>query len=155
MSRPAAPATRKPQPPEVQAYLELALTQDRLSGEFAPLFRECDLTHQQFNVLRILRGGEARGLPCQAIAERMVYRVPDITRLVDRLEAAGLVERARIAEDRRVVLVRITPAGRDVLATLDAPVLELHRAQFAHFTRKELLELIRLLNKARERAPSD
>ncbi|MCY3001138.1 MAG: MarR family transcriptional regulator [Planctomycetota bacterium] len=81
----------------------------------------------------------------------MIQRVPDVTRLVDRLEAAKLVERARTPEDRRVVLVRITAAGRNVLDALDAPVDALHKKQFASLAPAELAELQRLLVKARER----
>lgn len=149
-----ATRTRKPVRaalPEAATYLELLVTQDQLAGEAASLLGTHDLTPQQYNVLRILRGGDAGGLPCQVIGERMIQRVPDVTRLVDRLEAAKLVERARIAEDRRVVLVRITSAGRDVLAKLDAPVDALHKQQFAALAPAELAELQRLLQKARER----
>lgn len=137
--------------PEAQAFLELLLTQDRLEAQFAALFQAHGLTLQQYNVLRILRGGEERGLPCQVIGERMVQRVPDVTRLVDRLEAAGWVARARTDEDRRVVLVRLTASGREVLAGLDSPVATLHRTQFKDFSRAELDELVRLLAKARPR----
>jgi DNA-binding MarR family transcriptional regulator len=139
------------QPLEVQVYLELTRAQDELRNDFLPLFREHGLTHQQYNVLRILRGGDARGLPCQTIGERMVYRVPDVTRLLDRLEAAGLIERGRTPEDRRVVLSRITAKGRELLARLDEPVLALHRSQLSHLAKKELVELQTLLAKARAR----
>ena len=79
-------------------------------------------------------------LPCQEIAARMVSQTPDVTRLVDRLESAGLVARSRTQVDRRLVLVRITPAGVDLLAGLDAPVLDLHRRQMAHMDPDELAE---------------
>lgn len=137
--------------PEAATFLELLVTQDQLTAEVVDLLGAHDLTSQQYNVLRILRGGDAGGLPCQVIGERMIQRVPDVTRLVDRLEAAKLVERARTPEDRRVVLVRITAAGRALLATLDAPVDALHRKQFAALTSAELAELQCLLQKARER----
>jgi len=100
--------------------------------------------------LRILRGAGSGGLPSTEIAGRMVTRVPDITRLVDRLEATGLVERSRTSEDRRVVIVCITAKGLDVLASLDGPITKLHLAQLGHLTRKELEEFNRLLVKARE-----
>jgi DNA-binding MarR family transcriptional regulator len=80
----------------------------------------------------------------------MITRVPDITRLVDRLEATGLVERARTSEDRRVVLVKITKKGLDAIAPLDPRLVEIHKRQMGHMTRKELDELSRLLVKARE-----
>lgn len=134
--------------PEQEAALNLARTVDRHSAEFARLFKGHGITDPQYNVLRILRGG-GEALPCSEVAARMITQLPDITRLVDRLEAAGLVERARTPEDRRVVLIRITDAGLRLLATLDEPVLALHRRQLGHLTREELAELNRLLVKAR------
>jgi len=71
---------------------------------------------------------------------------------VDRLEAAGLVERARTSEDRRVVLVKITAEGLEAIAPLDERLVEIHRRQMGHMTHKELDELSRLLVKAREPA---
>src|SRR5205823_12001244 len=98
-------------------------------------FQAHGLTGPQYNVLRILRGHGGDGVPCHEIGGQTVARTPDVTRLVDRLEAAGLAERARTAADRRVVLVRITPAGRELLARLDQPVLDLHRQALAHLSR--------------------
>jgi DNA-binding MarR family transcriptional regulator len=136
-------------PIEAQVYVSMTRTQDQIWNGFVPLLRENHLTHQQYNFLRVLRGGDPRGMPCQAIAERLIYRVPDITRLVDRLEATGLVERARIEQDRRVVLVRLTAKGNELLARLERPVADIHRGQLGHLTRRELSELNRLLLKAR------
>jgi DNA-binding MarR family transcriptional regulator len=79
----------------------------------------------------------------------MVSRMPDMTRLVDRLETAGLVRRCRTDEDRRVVLICVTAAGLALLGELDEPVRELHRRTLGHLTRRELAELNRLLVKAR------
>jgi len=135
--------------PEQEASLNLARTEDFIAGEFARLFGEHGLSSSLYNVLRILRGAGADGLPCQEIAGQMVTRTPDVTRLVDRLEGGGFAERSRTPEDRRVVLVRITRAGRDLLARLDQPVLDLHKRLLGHLTRAELAELNRLLLKAR------
>jgi DNA-binding MarR family transcriptional regulator len=135
--------------PEEEATLNLVRTLDHLQQEFVLLFGEHGVSGPQYNVLRILRSVGGEGLPCQEIAGRMITRMPDITRLVDRLEAAGFVERRRTAEDRRVVLVTITRAGLDVLARLDAPVRELHRRQLGHLSRADLAELNRLLVKVR------
>src|SRR3954451_15407804 len=138
--------------PEQEVALNLARTADQLQHEFARLFKERGLTEPQYNVLRILRGSETE-LPCLTIAARMISQVPDITRLVDRLEGAKLVERRRTEADRRVVLVRITDAGLKVLADLDGPVLELHRRQLGHLSDEEMAELSRLLVKARSPVP--
>jgi DNA-binding MarR family transcriptional regulator len=101
--------------------------------------------------LRILRGA-GEPLPCQEIASRMITRLPDITRLVDRLLEAGLVERSRTPMDRRLVLTTITAAGLRLLAAIDDPLLRLQREQLGHLTRSELAELNRLLVKARNSA---
>src|SRR3954454_22771402 len=135
--------------PEQEAALNLARTAEQLQAEFSRLFKAHGITGAQYNVLRLLRGAGAE-LPCLEIAGRMITHLPDITRLVDRLEAAGLVERCRTDEDRRLVLVRITKPGLRVLAALDAPVLELHRRQLGHLAPEELAELNRLLVKARQ-----
>jgi DNA-binding MarR family transcriptional regulator len=135
--------------PEEEAYLNLMRTSAVLIADFERLMKDAGLSEPQYNVLRILRGAGGNGLPCLEIASRMITRVPDITRLVDRLEASGLVERARISEDRRVVLVKITKKGLDAIAPLDKPLLEIHKKQMSHMTRRELEELSRLLVKAR------
>jgi DNA-binding MarR family transcriptional regulator len=92
---------------------------DRLLRAAEETIREVGLSEPQFNVLRILRGaGEA--LPTSELGRRMITRVPDITRLVDRLEKLGLVTRRRDPEgDRRQVLVEITPAGKEKIRPLD------------------------------------
>ena len=141
---------RKPfEHPSEEAYLNLLRTHALLYADFHRVFKECGLSEPQYNVLRILRGAGGDGLPSTEIADRMITRVPDVTRLVDRLEAAGLVERHRTSEDRRVVLVKITAKALKALADLDQPLVEVHRRQMAHMTRKELEELSRLLVKLR------
>src|SRR5215217_7341850 len=133
--------------PAEEAYLNLLRTTTVLAADFERLFKHAGLSEPQYNVLRILRGAAAGsgsgrvGLPCLEIGARMITRVPDVTRLVDRLEAAGLVERSRTSEDRRVVLVKITKKGLGAIAGLDVPLLEIHKRQMGHMTRAELDEL--------------
>lgn len=134
---------------EEEVYLNLLRTADALLRGSEERLKPAGLTPGQYNVLRILRGAGPRGLACGAIAERMLTRHPDITRLLDRLDARGLVTRARGARDRRVVLTRITMAGRKVLRELDEPVVRLHRGQLRHMGRRKLRQLIRLLEQAR------
>jgi DNA-binding MarR family transcriptional regulator len=129
------------------AFISLLRAHDRLHGEFADLFKRNGLTEPQYNVLRILRGAGDDGLPCSQITERMITRTPDVTRLLDRLESNGLVQRQRVETDRRVVLVRLTPAGSRLLSQLDEPVQKLHEQQFARLNDRELQDLIRLLDK--------
>jgi DNA-binding MarR family transcriptional regulator len=135
---------------EQEAFLNLARTWDVLNRESATFLKTAGITASQYNVLRILRGaGEA--LACGEIAERMIARDPDITRLLDRMEKAGLVSRCREQADRRVVCTRITDSGRTLLAKLDPQVLAAHRKQLGHMRPAELKKLIELLEAARER----
>ena len=133
---------------EESAFLELMRTVDMLSRGFAPLLKAEELSSTQYNVLRILRGAP-EGLPCGEIGNRMITRDPDITRLLDRLEKRGLVSRCRETKDRRMVLTRITDKGLELLARLDQPVQEVHRAQIGHLGRERLQELVELVRAAR------
>jgi MarR family transcriptional regulator, 2-MHQ and catechol-resistance regulon repressor len=134
---------------EQEAALNILRTGDRLHLHFTRLFREHGLTSSQYNVLRILRGA-GEPLPILEIAERTVTVVPGITGLIDRLEQAGFVNRARCESDRRVIYVALTAAAAKVLAALDQPLLDLHRKLMGHLAPAELMELNRLLSKVRE-----
>ena len=140
--------------PEQEAVLNLFRASDCLQHRFTQLVRDHGLTLSQYNILRILRG-EGKPLPCLEIAERTIAVVPGITGLIDRLARQGLVARERSATDRRVVNVSITQPGRDVLARVDGPLMDLHRRLLSHFTADETAELIRLLEKARQRCEED
>ena len=135
--------------PEQEVAINLLRTTDFLSREGHALFERHGISGQQYNVLRILRGHRETGLACQKIVAQMITQMPDITRLVDRLEASGFVRRERTEQDRRLVIVHITALGMDLLAELDQPILDLHRGQMKHMTRAELAELNRLLEKLR------
>jgi DNA-binding MarR family transcriptional regulator len=139
--------------PEQEAFLNIARTHGVLTARMARLLKDHGLTPPQYNILRILRGAGENGLPCQEIGDQMVAHVPDVTRLVDRLEASGLAERRRTTSDRRVVLVRITAAGRKRLAALDGPVLAAHQKLLGHLSRAELDQINRLMEKARTALP--
>ena len=93
---------------QLAAFVAVMRMQDELNREVAALLKPHDLTGSQYNVLRILRGAAEDGLPCRQISARMLNRVPDVTRLVDRLVCSGLAERISQANDRRVVRVRTT-----------------------------------------------
>jgi DNA-binding MarR family transcriptional regulator len=134
---------------EQETTLNLFRTADHLQQEFFRLFQENGLSAPQYNVLRILRGHGGDGVSCCVISAQMISRMPDITRLVDRLEESGWVERSRDREDRRVVRVKITAEGLALLNRLDRPVLDIHKSQLSHLSRAELSELNRLLVKAR------
>ncbi|MFO0985716.1 MAG: MarR family transcriptional regulator [Planctomycetota bacterium] len=103
-----------------------------------------EITHGQYNALRILRGAHPKGYPRCEIAARMVERAPDVTRLIDRLERRGLVERARVAEDRRLSITRITRAGMEILRKLDPRVQVIHKHMSAKIASRDLRELSRI-----------
>ena len=129
---------------EERAFLDLVRTTDLLSRQPAQVLKAGDLSSTQYNVLRILRGAD-EGLSCSEIGNRMITRDPDITRLLDRLEKRKLVARARDKEDRRTVVVTITAKGLQLLARLDIPIQEVHRAQLGHLGEERLGELSKLL----------
>lgn len=130
--------------PEEAAFLELLRTTDMLSRRVSQVLKPEDISPNQYNVLRILRG-TPDGLTCGEIANRMITRDPDITRLLDRLEKRGLISRCRETKDRRMVLTRIAQEGLDLLARLDQPVQEAHRKQLGHLGRENLRTLTSLL----------
>ena len=107
------------------------------------------VTLQQYNVLRILRGAGEAGLPTLSVAERMIERTPGVTRLLDRLESRGWVERERSVEDRRQVLARITPGGRALLERLDGPLAQAEDEVFAELDPESLQRLGELLEEVR------
>jgi DNA-binding MarR family transcriptional regulator len=133
---------------EEEVFVDLLRTADRLSRAVVPVLKKENLSSTQYNVLRILRGAP-EGLPCGEIANRMISRDPDVTRLLDRLEKRGVVSRCRETEDRRTVLTRITPEGLKLLARLDEPVVATHRRQLGHLRRERLRILQGLLQAAR------
>ena len=134
---------------EEEVFLGVLRTADALLQPEAALLRAHDLSFAQFNVLRILRGAGPDGASCGDIAERMVKRDPDVTRLLDRLEDRGLVRRVRDGRDRRVVMAAITEAGQALIAPLDDAVPAVHREQLGHMTREQLETLAELLAVAR------
>jgi DNA-binding MarR family transcriptional regulator len=143
--------------PEEVAFLELLRTTDQLSRRLAYVLKDEDLSQNQYNVLRILRGASGSGsgtkqdgLTCGEIGGRMITRDPDITRLLDRLERRRLIERWRDERDRRVVMGKITPAGLKLLSRMDDPVQEANRRELGHLGDRRLGELVKLLKAARE-----
>ena len=106
-------------------------------------------------MLRILRGAGPEGLPTLTIAERMIERAPGITRMIDRLEAKGLVARETRPDDRRCVHCRVTEKGLELLRRLDGPVEEFNAAAFCGLSRAELSQLVALLAKLREAHEQD
>ncbi len=134
---------------ETEVFLNLARTADHTMRAIAEVLKPAELSPTQYNVLRILQGAGKDGLACSEIGSRLVTRDPDITRLLDRMEQRGLVQRERSAADRRVVMAKITRGGAELLAKLDRPVLETSKQQLAHMSEKQMRELIDLLELVR------
>jgi len=134
--------------PEEGTFLDLLRTTDMLSRGLVRVLKSENLSSTQYNVLRILRG-TPNGLPCGEIANRMITRDPDVTRLLDRLEKRELISRCRETKDRRTVMARITPEGLKLLARLDEPVQTAHRKQLGHLGRERLRALTELLRVSR------
>ncbi len=137
---------------EDEAVVSLHRTADQLNGRFGDMLKPHGLSPTQFNALRILRGAGDGGRTCSEIAERMINRDPDITRLLDRLEHRGLVVRSREGRDRRVIITRITQAGLELLRGLDGPIEEFNRKQLGHLSEQQLRALVKLLEAVREQA---
>jgi len=133
-----------------EAHLSVVRTASALTDQVEDLLKPYGISSTQYNVLRILRGAGDEGLCRNELRDRMLTRMPDMTRLLDRMEEAGLVTRARERDDRRMVLTRITPRGLELLGELDRPITELHRGQLARLTDEELRSLIDLLRVVRE-----
>ncbi len=134
---------------EEEAYVALLRTTDALGFGAIELFKDYGISPTQYNVLRILRGSEPCGRRCGEIAERMVTRDPDITRLLDRMEKSGWITRKRDQGDRRVVVTKITSKGLDLLKQMDRPLAEFHKRQLGHVGEQKLRKLLELLNVAR------
>ncbi|HWF46309.1 MAG TPA: MarR family transcriptional regulator [Bryobacteraceae bacterium] len=134
---------------EEEAMLSVMRTAEVISQQGASLLKSFELSANQYNVLRILRGSRDTGLTCGQIGERMISRDPDITRLLDRLESRGLIARERSEADRRVVVAHISAAGLSLLHEMDPDILSYNRRFFESFGAKKLRQLIELLEEAR------
>ncbi len=132
-----------------EAALNLIRTSAVLSDHFEQTIKPYGITGTQYNVLRILRGSAETGLCRNEVRDRLLTRMPDATRLLDRMEAAGLISRSREQDDRRMVTTRLTRKGRQLVDELDPIVAREHKGRFGHLTDKQLATLNSLLTLAR------
>ena len=139
--------------PAQEGLIAIVRTSDQLRRVLERVIDVQGITGQQFNVLRILRGAAPDPLPVLEIGERMIEEAPGITRLLDRLEAKGLVSRARCLRDRRQVHCRITGEGLDLLKLLDGPVSAAEEAVMKPIGRAGQQQLIDLLDRLRAGSP--
>ena len=136
--------------PAEEAFLNLLRTAFTLERRHAAFLAPFGLTPTQYNALRLLAGAHPDPLPCRQIGLRMVTPVPDVTRLVDRMERKGLVRRRRAADDRRVVAIALTPAGRRLLAAIEAPLATWLETRLGPLGEADLERLSRLLERLRQ-----
>lgn len=135
--------------PQQEALVTLTLTADVLRHALERALAPRGISPEQYNVLRILRGAGKAGHPTQEIARRMISRSPNVTRLIDKLVAAGLTRREQGTRDRRQALVRLTPVGRRRLAELDRLVEALLGR--VDLSDRDSTTLVRLLDRVRTR----
>ena len=135
---------------EHEAHLSIQRTAAVLEHAFEAALKPYGITATQYNVLRILRGADG-GLCRSEVRERMLRPVPDVTRLLDRLEELDLIVRERGGDDRRFVTTKITRTGLTVLEGLDPVADEIHERQLGHLDQSALRSLIELLARVRNR----
>ena len=139
--------------PVQEAVLSIKRTAALLELRLAELLRPYGVTPTQYNVLRILRGAGAEGLPRCEVQGRLVAPVADTTRLLDRLEKMGLVSRARNTDDRRVVTSKITPRGLALLEKVAAPLKKFEEDEVGQVSDARLRSLIGILDEVRRLTP--
>ncbi|MCA9001388.1 MAG: MarR family transcriptional regulator [Planctomycetes bacterium] len=122
-------------------FRNLIRAHERLTSEFAALLRQYGTSNAQYNVMRVLVDAPTEGAPCQYIGAHLLTKVPDVTRLIDRMVASDLVRRERSTKDRRIVLVNLTTKGRSIYNRLEGPVEALHAAQFDHLSTEQVASL--------------
>jgi DNA-binding MarR family transcriptional regulator len=132
--------------PASEGVVALLVAGDRLRRRLSEVDEAAGISSQQYNVLRILRGAGAEGIPTLEIAARMIEKTPGITRLLDRLEKKGLVRRHRCTHDRRQVLCWIEKPGLALLDSLEEPLAEAEDAFLAVLSPRALATLVALLN---------
>ena len=143
--------TRPFRSPAEEAMTNLARTGRLVSDAGDLLFKEFGLSSAQYNVLRILRGAGPDGLGRNEIRDRLITRMPDVTRLLERMAEAGLVRRERDPDDRRCVPTYITPKGLALLDQIDSPLTALQQRLFGHLSPEQLGTLSELLTLVRKR----
>jgi len=134
-----------------EALVSLQRTTSNLQWRLGEFLKPYGISPTQYNALRILRGSGDEGLGCSEIADRMLNRDPDITRLLDRLVKSGLARRGRDKRDRRIITAKITDGGLSLLEQLDGPLEELNQKITGHLSRPKLQEFLHTLDSLRER----
>ena len=135
-----------------EAHLNIVRTDAALQDAFEQMLKPYGISGTQYNVLRILRGAEQDGLCRNEVRDRLVTRMPDVTRLLDRMEQLDLITRSRDVGDRRLVSTRITKQGRRLVDDLDEVVVAEHQRSLGHLTKGQLQTLVELLTLIRTKS---
>ncbi|WP_405413566.1 MarR family winged helix-turn-helix transcriptional regulator [Maribacter sp. Asnod1-A12] len=139
--------TNQQMPLEKRTLIHIALVANKIDEEIATVLKPFDVSIQQFNVLRILRGQNGKPANLSTINERMVTKMSNTTRLVDKLILKGLVNRTICLKNRRKVEIVITESGLQMLSNIDGILFEAEKRMLENFDETELHELNELLNK--------
>ncbi|TXN36736.1 MarR family transcriptional regulator [Flagellimonas hymeniacidonis] len=132
---------------KTRTMIHLALVSNKISEQIAIALKPYEISEQQFNVLRILRGQKNKPANLSTINERMVTKMSNTTRLVDKLILKDYVKRWTCESNRRKVEILITPKGKSILAKIDKTIEDAEKEILKNFTKKELEELNALLDK--------
>lgn len=135
--------------PQTQAWVNLMFTYHHMTDRIRQVFKQFDITQQQYNVLRILRGKKNQPATCGEVKQVMLDKNPDLSRLSDRLLAKGLIQREVNPNNRREVELTITQKGLQLIASIEPPLKEALRLENA-LTNEEATQLSQLLDKMRE-----
>jgi DNA-binding MarR family transcriptional regulator len=133
-------------PPERRTIIHLMLVNNHIQDVLAQALKPYDVSIQQFNVLRILRGQKGEPANLSTLNDRMVSRMSNTTRLVDKLILKGLTERNTCSENRRKVEIRLTPEGINALSKMDRAVEQAEKELMSALDTKEIIVLNQLLD---------
>ena len=139
--------TNKKMPLAKRTLIHVALVANKLNEEVSMVLKPFDISVQQFNVLRILRGQNGKPANLSTINERMVTKMSNTTRLVDKLILKGYVNRTVCEKNRRKVEIVITEDGLNILKQIDGILFEAEENMLKNFTEEELHQFNELLDK--------
>ncbi|MDO6492753.1 MAG: MarR family transcriptional regulator [Cellulophaga sp.] len=139
--------TNKPLPLEGKTIIHLTLVHQHISEKTTEALKPFDVSVQQFNVLRILKGQNGKAANLSTLNERMVSKMSNTTRLVDKLILKKLVKRSICPDNRRKIEIYITKKGKDELVKMSKAMLNMEELLLKNVTQEDLISLNKLLNK--------
>ncbi len=139
--------TDKAIPLETRTIIHFMLVNNTINEQIAQTLKPFDVSLQQFNVLRILRGQQGKPANLSTLNERMVTKMSNTTRLVDKLLAKGYVKRVVCSSNRRKVEITIIEEGNKILKKMDVAMKNTEASILKNFSREELEKLNNLFNK--------